>query len=305
MNSHSTELPGLGESLVSYAPANFPDANDISPYEFSNSVDAPYSIAVGNTITKHYSELKDKHPSHSIHANWKKKFRDFLVTKNAKVLEFLTCKLKQHPVLGPLEYFFQKFGKSSINFNTQSLRDIVLDLSGQNGSDEYDAISISNGFLSLEKYAIQTKNILDTYKECADTILQKETLLKHKLDTLDSVQLKLNSFSNLSVNDNYNPMMESIEKYLIKVFEECGIEKEYNELIELYRKFLHYRDILRVVRAKESCEKEPLCNICFEDTISYAFVPCGHTFCGKCVKRQMTVCSICRGQVRDRVRLYF
>ena len=150
MNSHSAELPGLGESLVSYAPANFPDANDITPYEFSNNIDTPYSIAVGNTIAKHYSELKDKHPSYTTQANWKKKFREFLVTKNAKVLEFLTCKLKQHPVLGAVEHFFQKFGKSSINFNTQSLRDIVLDLSGQSGSDEYDALSISNGFLSLE-----------------------------------------------------------------------------------------------------------------------------------------------------------
>lgn len=305
MNSHSQEIPGLGESLVAYAPANFPDANDISPYEFSNSVDAPYSIAVGNAITKHYSELKDKHPPHIIQGQWKKKFREFLVTKNNKILEFLTCKLKQHPVLGPSEHFFQKFGKATVNFNTQSIRDVVYDLSGQNGSDEYDAISISNGFLSLEKYSEQTKQILDTYKEYADSILQKEGQLKHKLDILDTIQTKINGFSNLSINDEYTPMMESIEKYLHTLFIDHEIEKEYNELIELYRKFLHLRDILRVIRSKESCEKEPLCNICFEDTISHAFIPCGHTFCSGCVKRQMMVCSICRGQVRDRVRLYF
>lgn len=305
MNNHSSELLSLGENTGLYAPANFPDASDTTPYEFSNSVDAPYSIAIANSITKHYSELKEKHPVHIIEGQWKRKFREFLVTKNNKILEFLTCKLKNHPVLGPSEHFFQKFGKSSVNFNTQTIKDIVYDLSGQNGLDEYDALSISKGFLSLEKYAMQTKDILDRYKECVDAILKSESKLKSKLEILDVVHTKLNGFSNISVNENYNPMMESIEKYLTQVFEDCKIEEDYNELIEHYRKFMYLRDIIRVIRSKESCEKEPLCNICFEDTISFAFVPCGHTYCSKCVKRQLSTCAVCRTQVRDRVRLYF
>jgi len=36
-----------------------------------------------------------------------------------------------------------------------------------------------------------------------------------------------------------------------------------------------------------------------------AIVPCGHTFCGGCAKKQNTNCYICRGQIRERIKLYF
>ena len=55
----------------------------------------------------------------------------------------------------------------------------------------------------------------------------------------------------------------------------------------------------------ELTEKEPLCSICFNEQIQYAIIPCGHTFCTTCIKRHVVNCSVCRGQIRDRVRVYF
>ena len=86
----------------------------------------------------------------------------------------------------------------------------------------------------------------------------------------------------------------------MKIFE----RETYNEIMDEYRKFIALREVLQVVRKRELKEVEPLCTICFNDTISYAFVPCGHTFCQTCVKKQSLSCSICRSSVRERLKLF-
>ena len=50
---------------------------------------------------------------------------------------------------------------------------------------------------------------------------------------------------------------------------------------------------------------EPLCPICISDSITTAISPCGHTFCSGCAKRMVNECGVCRGRIRDRLKLYF
>lgn len=45
------------------------------------------------------------------------------------------------------------------------------------------------------------------------------------------------------------------------------------------------------------------CNICFENDIEYVCVPCGHTFCSKCLNGKE--CYICRSPIESKVKLYF
>jgi hypothetical protein len=113
------------ENSSSFASADFPDANEISPANFTLVSDNNYSTAINNAMEKHLNEVKEKmNPAILIQSSWKKKFREFINTKNSKILEFLSSKLKVHPVLGQTEFFFQKFGKYNINKN--SLKDIIF-----------------------------------------------------------------------------------------------------------------------------------------------------------------------------------
>jgi len=306
MSFHSPELTGITIGNNSFGPADFPDASEISLENYSLSEDSSYMTAVNNAVLKHYGEIKDKQDSAiQLQKTWKKKYNEFLYTKNNKILEFLTCKLKRHPVIGKAEDFFQKFGKKNINFNQQSIRDIVLDLSGENVLDEINTLCISNNLLSLEKYTEQTRFILDNYKKVVDKILEKEQMLQHKLESLDTIKKKIHGVSSLSHNEHYEELMEISTKYIGKIFDDNTIEDDYNEMMDNYRKFIYYRDMLKTIRTLDLAEKEPLCSICFQDSISYAFVPCGHTFCANCIKKQAVNCSVCRGQIRERVRLYF
>lgn len=307
MNTNSPELSGIvGNS--SYASANFPDANEVSLYDYSMSLDTNYSTAVNNAMIKHINEVKEKteNVTSSITTNWKRKFRDFLITKNTKLLEFLTAKIKIHPVLGTVENFFQIFGKENINFNNQTLREIILDISGNaNILDEINAVCLSKEMLPLAKYIEQTNFLMNEYKLTAEKIIDKENLLKIKLDTLNSIQGKLRTVLGVRRNEHYDELMISIEKYIDKEYEENTIEPEYKEIIENYRKFLQLRDIIKSIRSVDVSEKEPLCSICFDQTITSAFVPCGHTFCTNCSKKQAMACSVCRTPVRERIKIYF
>lgn len=214
--------------------------------------------------------------------------------------------IKTHPVLGPAELFLQRFGKKTINFNSQTIREVIFDISNNiDPLDELNALCISQEFLPIQKHMEQSKFLMEQYKLVAEKILDKENLLAMKLTSLDTIQTKVNGILSLSKNEHYTLLMESIEKYLEKVFEENQIEPEYNEIIDNYRKFIHLREIMRTIRFSDSYEKEPICTICFDSKISHAFVPCGHTFCGNCLKKQSLNCSICRTIVRDRVKLYF
>ena len=287
------------------ASADFPDAIEDSPSNFIIGSDNNYSIAINNAMEKQLNEVREKQNSTIIIQNsWKKRFREFLTTKNSKLLEFLTSKLKLHPVLGPTENFLQKFGRSNMN-SQQSLKEILLDSSGIDISEEIDALCLSNDFESSEKYVEHTKFLMEQYKLVSDKILDQENLLKIKLATLDSLQQKISGIQSLTHNEHYEELMGITEKYINKIFEENNIEVEYKNIIELYRKFNHLRELVKAVRSVELTEKEPLCSICFNEQIQYAIIPCGHTFCTTCIKRHVVNCSVCRGQIRDRVRVYF
>ena len=45
------------------------------------------------------------------------------------------------------------------------------------------------------------------------------------------------------------------------------------------------------------------CSICFNNTISHCCVPCGHTYCNKCINKTNN-CYICRGIIRNKIKLF-
>ena len=277
------------------------DNSDTIETNLDLTCDTSYSLALNSAMNIHLNELKAKETVSSI---WKKKFREFLLKKNNNILEFLTKKQKAHPCLSPCEAFFQKYGSKHGDFN-KTIKDTITDLSNNDIESEINAICISKEFQTLEKYVDQTKFFMEQYKLFGDKILDSEKLLKMKLDNLDSIQKKLNGVMSLGENEHLEELYKSTEKYLETVFNQLEIEDNYKEIIDNYRKFLYYKNVVKLVRLSEMTEKEPLCSICFDDTVSYTITPCGHTFCSNCVLRQGISCALCRCTIREKVKIYF
>lgn len=311
--SQSPELHGMA-GPTSYAPADFLDAQELQPlgavFDIGGHGSAtPYSSAVNSMIHKHTEEIKGRATT-LLHlpSGWKRRLRDFVSTKNNELLDFLKLNVPSHNVLGPGEILLRRFGNPQVSPNHVSVRDMVMDLSGAAEATLADLNSHLEQFKAdgnLTNYANQTRVIYEDYKEAGDEVLKQQLALKQKLDKLDRIQNRISGLLEVDANDKYQPLMESVEQYLKKVYQDCEIEQEYTKLVTAYRRFATLRDVVTMSRSLLSYESEPLCSICLNEPVTYAITPCGHTLCQTCMRRQSNQCFFCRGPIRDKIKLFF
>jgi len=312
MSSYSPEITGMSGGYGP-APADFGDAQESAPsgavFDIGgHGQNTPYSIAVGNIMTKQIEEIRGKAVTAlAISGNWKRRFREFMTKKNNDLVDFLDVTVPSHPVFGRGEILLRRFGNPQCNPSHPSVREMIMDISGETYIKEVnDAMLAIGGSGPLKDMAAHTTLMYEMYKDAGEAAIVAQNALKVKLDKLDKLQGKLANLFEIDVNDKYEQLMEANEAYLKQVFEESKIEQDYKDVIEAYRKFLTLRDVLLVTKAFKDTESQPQCSICVEDPVSYALTPCGHTFCQNCIKKHTSnACFICRANVKDRVRLYF
>jgi hypothetical protein len=302
------DLGGIPTTAYEYASADFTDAEEQLPLFFDIAVpshsDLSYSILLNNTLERHTHELREKiQTTPMTSSQWRRRFREFLTGKVKDLLEFAARPLSKHPTLGPTEILLRKFGRPNFVANHHTLRDVALDSSGVNiiGLVEEGLKQFPH---TLKGFQEQTRYLFDMYRESADEIVRQDTILQSRLTTFDKIQSRVTGLADLQVNEDYEPMALAAETYLKRIFNENSLEPVYRALIEAYRKFLVLRDIVHMRRLADAIEAQPLCNICFEESIQFAITPCGHTYCATCVKKQFTTCYVCRGPVKERVRLF-
>jgi hypothetical protein len=302
-------MDGLDESNALFSPADFGDADDSRPtaaiFDIAgNGSSTPYTNGISGLLLKHIQEMKEKTIT-TIPGSWKKRIRDFLAEKNTQLLDFLNLSISSHPSLSKGDYVLRKFGSLTMSASS-SVKDLVLDASGVDVVSEIDArlLSIREG-KGIPDYIAATKLIFDEYTKAGNAALKASDSLRLKLEGLDKIQGKLAGIIDLDTTSSYEPLLQATEAYLGSVYEKNMIEADYKEFIEAYRRFVSLREIVLMMRTHTSTESEPLCMICLNESVSYAFSPCGHTYCNTCVRKQVSNCFLCRGVVRDRVKLFF
>jgi hypothetical protein len=299
-------MEGIGGG---YAPADFGDAEDERPgsayfdFGITNS-STVFTTAVNNMTQRHIHEVREKLPgavqgSQTI----RRRLREFLVNKMNDILDFAAKPLPKHPTLGPAEVLIRKFSRVNFQVGHHTLREIALDGSGVDVVAEVN-LQMGKFPMTIQGYQEATGFLLDTFREAGEEVIRQDTLMQTRLGIYDKIQLRVSALAELQMNDEFVPLVEATQAYLEKIFKDNEIEESYHKLIAAYRKFLLLRDILQTRRLVETTVSEPLCCICFTDTIHYVLNPCGHAFCAGCVKRQLAQCYICRQAVKDRVKIY-
>ncbi len=299
-------MSGMGGN---YAPADFGDADEERPnaaffdFGITNS-STIFTTAVNNMANRHIYEIRERLPGTPQGAQTsRRRLRDFLLNRMNDILEFAAKPLAKHPTLGPAELLIRKFSRGNFQVSHHSLKDIALDGSG------VDVVSVVNA--QLAKYPMTvagfqeaTAFLLESFREAGEEIVRQDALLQSRLDVFDKVQARVSALGELQANEELTALIEATHAYLEKIFQSTEIEECYTAIITAYRKFLLLRDILISRRVVETTMSEPLCSICFSDSIQYVLNPCGHTFCAGCVKRQVSQCYICRQGVKDRVKIF-
>ena len=294
-----------------YAPADFLDAEETRPTELlldptGFGISTPYTTVTMNSLSKHLQEVKEVQQNPAVLQNsWKRKLREFLLTKHEDLFSFLTKNVPETSPLSRVDAFMKRFGRP--DFQSSATREKIIDMSqeGQYYMKSLDDDLKAHGSSSYLEIIHQTKFIMDKYKQTGEDIIRVEATLRTKLDILDKAQQKLLGIMELKQNTEFFPLLESIKVYLNSIYEDNKVEQSYNELVQLYKKLFFLRESMQFFWMFESAQREPLCAICFQDPVQYALSPCGHTFCNNCCKKQMMQCYICRNSVRERIKLYF
>jgi len=244
--------------------------------------------------------------SMTIPSGWKKRLRDFLTQKNNELLDFLKISVPSHSTLGHGEILLRRFGNPQVTSTHPSVRDMVMDISGEDVLEEMNlAVKACSGEGALKDYANQTRIIYEEYTSAGDEILRQQNALKAKLSKFDRIQGRVSTLFEVDPNEEYQALMEASEAYLKKVFDSNTIEDDYKKLMQAYRRFAILRGVVSMSRSLLAQESEPICSICLHESVGYALTPCGHTLCGTCVRRQGSGCFMCRTPIKEKVKLFF
>ena len=300
-------------AIMEYAPADFPDSEDTRPAESylhsgSQSPATIYSTTLGNTMQRHYRDIRERNiATVNYAANWKKKIRDIFVRGNESVLGYLTKPIASHPTLSQVEQLIRRYSRTEVQHQpNEILKDIVADLSGvDTNAFIADRLRLKASENVIAQLGDQVKEIYDMYREVMDAIVERDLMLKAKLAVLDKVQPRLVMLLDLGVNETTEPLQTNIQEYLEKVYQENNPESEYLELLGLYKKLMAVRDLVQLLRISGYPDKEPICGICLNDTVMFALVPCGHTYCEGCSRRQSSHCFLCRQAASQRIKIFF
>ena len=251
-----------------------------------------------------------------LHQIGRKKIRELVAKQNNEMFSFLQHPDRTPSTIGIAETLFRRYGHDTPTYRGGSSisRELNVDVSMNSVFAEVTAALEAAGSTdasasvppnTLSILTNQLRWIFQQYKTTGEEVQRLEALLLQKTQILDKLQQRLPLITNLTTNDAYPPLLEAFQGYLQNAFRNSQIETTYRELVEAYKRWQVLRELVALPSLANSDSREPLCSVCITDSITHAIAPCGHTFCTNCVRRMSHQCYICRGQAREKVKLYF
>jgi hypothetical protein len=302
-----------------YASADFEDAEDSRPSgahmeALGGNQNAIQGI-VQQTLSRHITESLPARTSPLLTFtantnNWRKRLREMMIRQNETVLGFLYKPVTEHPVLGPVEHALRRYAlRQDIDTNAvKNFKGLLNDISAnqmiQIQSEIEDTVT-KKGASNTSQIRAQVNALIDLYKETGEKLLECENQLKMRLEKMDKVQRRVSIVIEMQTNDAMPDLVNALEQYLKVSFADMGIEDNYKNLIYLYQKHISLREAIQVFKTGSQISSEPTCPICITETVGMAINPCGHTFCQTCAKRMVNECGVCRGRIKDRLKLFF
>ena len=296
-----------------YAPAMWElgDADSIPELSLDTMVPGKFKSTMTNILSRHGTEVKllSEESIQTTSQVSKKKLKDLITKQNNEIMAFLSNSDKTPNLLGAAETIFRRFGQEvpTIRMNQRSpLKDLNVDVSLEPAYQELnEGIKSLKGEGSLEDLMNQIKWLTNQYKNSGEEVLRLETVLFQKIDRLDKVNQRIPMITTLTENESLPELVSAFTKYAKSIYDSSHFEENYIQLMEGYKKWNLCRQLLSVQQMMQKDGTEPSCSICLLEPVSHAIAPCGHTFCGTCSRKQNTTCFICRGQIRERIKLFF
>jgi hypothetical protein len=310
--------PSSGSAI--YASANFQDAEDSRPsasfFEAFGGSDAIQGI-VTQSLSRHITEsVPVRSPSQTQTQNpstWRKRLREMMLRQTEIVLDFLAKPAEQQSAIGTVESILRKYSiRQEVDANNiKTLGQLLVDPSGSAQTPLTETIEAEikeciteRGGTSLTDLRSQVTALIDLYKQTGEKVLECESQLRLRIEKMDKLQRRVAVILELQTNDATQDLLHGMEKYMQLSARDLSIEPMYKQLLYLYQKHLMLREAIQLFKTGSSLPSEPVCAICLNDSISYAIVPCGHTFCVSCSRKMPYECGICRSKIKERMKIF-
>ena len=294
-----------------FAPAAWDMSEDSLPeISVGSHVPTRYRSTMTNILSKHCTEVKllsEDSISTTSHIS-KKKLKELIAKHNNELFSFMVHADTSNGVMDRAELIFQRYERENPTHRASKspLPDLNVDRTIDRAYQELDeGVKKLKGEGSLEDIQQQIRWLLNQYRTIGEEVLRLETILFQKMDMLDKLNHRLPLLTTLNESPALPALIDAFSNYAKTVYETSQFEECYVTLVELYKKWSICRQMLTVHHMMRQDAPDPQCSICLLEPVACAMVPCGHTFCGLCTKKQNTSCYICRGQIRERIRLYF
>jgi len=291
------------------------DGESITDFSLDTTVPGKYKSTISNILSKHCAEVKLSSDDivQPIISLSKKKLKELITRHNNEMFSFMSRPDRTPHMIGLAETIFRRYGHDvpSIKGNSSAsvLRDLNLDASMCSVTAFFDEGLKQNtsatDVLGLDDFLRQTRWMFNQYRIIGEEVIRLETVLYQKIDLLDKLNSRCPMITSLANNEVLPELIESFAKYADSIYKSTQIEDSYKDLVEAYKKWNICRQLISLHNNFRNETHDPQCSICLTDPVSMTIVPCGHTFCGNCIKKQNTTCYICRGTIRERVRLFF
>ena len=285
-----------------YASANF----DTPSYE-SNLLEGLASgdveDIVSQSLTRHIQTASPREPSAH---NWRRSLRDLMLAQTESVLNFLVRPPAEQGVIGPVESMLRKYTiRKEVDFSSmKNLQEVLAVSPGCDSEKEIKECLEKGGASTLAELRIQVTSLIDMYKETGEKIMECEGQLKMRMEKLGKLHKQVSSVLELPENPDTQELLASMHTYLQKSATNLNIEDVYKQLLYSYNKHIALRDAIQIFKLGSCLPSEPVCPICLTDTITYAIVSCGHTFCTACCRKMTYECMMCRGKIKERMKIY-
>jgi len=303
-----------------YASANH-DTEDSGSLDFGflGGSSQSYTTTTQNILSRHASEIRGAvdEITQPLHQVARKRVRELITKHNNLLMCFLIPGHESNPGTKQLatsitsaEDLFHKFGREmpfAERITTKISEELPLDCSMNGALQEIESgmakacTATSPALLLIQ----QIKWAFQQYKVVGEEVLRLEALLTQKTGVLDKLAERQNIVLHLKTNEALPALLDAFGTYMGQIFDESNFETTYKELAEAYKKWNVLRDIVSLHQSVQTDIREPMCSICLAEPVSHAVAPCGHTFCTGCVRRLNITCYLCRGAVRERVKLFF
>lgn len=294
----------MAQNSVEYVPVEWDHNIEESLPELEEyDIPGKYKSTVTTILSKHCLEMKstidDIAYTHTQAS--KKKLKELINKHNNELFLFMMHPEKLPQMITSADAIFRKYGREppTIKGHTtqQLLKDLNLDVSMNRVIAELnEGLHKLRGEGKIEDFMKQLRWIFHQYRAIGEEVIRLETNLFQKIEMLDKLHNRIPLVTGLSNNEALPELIEAFTKYTKQIYNSSQFEDIYKALVEEYKKWNICRQVISASNLLKA-STEPQCTICLLEPISYAIVPCGHTFCGNCTKNRIQLVIYVEGKL--------